>query len=258
MHNSDEQNWWHRLTISVQRHLFGPWELDLSGAMLQAGQRWSMRRVLMVFLLSHIPPIFLFVWSEQTAGEIPWTAMVLLHPLLLLLLIRLAAPRETSQIWSSLEDISSYRLLDMGLKWGIIFRVITFATVLLQVTVGLEPPPSNNPLQLAEQILSPFEQGFIALIVVVLVPAAEEIFYRKILYQSLGNYVGLAAAATLSSAIWALLHGSMLLVPALFALGICLTILYESTKNIWVPIAAHMAFNLTSFILLWVLPHTAG
>jgi len=251
---------WRAIVSWLEQSLFGPAGVDISGRMLHWPHRWSLGRVLAVFAISNLIPAGLIALAEGGfIAEVPLLGMIILHPAALLLTIWLADPNRVGTRLPgdpvSLPDHEAFTLVDLGLKWGIVLRLVSLAVVMLQLVAGMDPPPTNNPFQLIDRPLSSGEQVIIVLAVVILVPVAEEIFYRGILYQSLGNYLTLPAAATISTALWALLHGSVLLVPPLFAIGICLVILYESTRSIWVPIAAHVGFNLTSFVLLWLLPN---
>ncbi len=246
----------------LENSLFGSDGLNVSGQMHQSPSSWPLGLVLAVFAISNVIPAGIIALVEGGfIAEVPLLGMIILHPAVLLVVIWLADPYRrrppTEGNPVKLPDRNTYLLVDLGLKWGVALRFVALAVIMLQLAVGMEPPPTNNPLQLIERPLSSVEQAAIVVAIVIIVPIAEEIFYRGLLYQSLGNYLSLPAAAAVSTAVWALLHGSLLLVPPLFALGIFLVVLYESTRSIWVPIAAHMGFNLTSFVLLWLLPNVA-
>jgi membrane protease YdiL (CAAX protease family) len=86
---------------------------------------------------------------------------------------------------------------------------------------------------------------------VVLVPVAEEVLFRGILYPWIKNlgYPRLAIWGT--SLIFAIVHFNMQGIPALFLLAVILTLLYERTGNLLAPIAAHSLFNGLNLITLY-------
>jgi membrane protease YdiL (CAAX protease family) len=89
-----------------------------------------------------------------------------------------------------------------------------------------------------------------ALIVIVLVtviaPLGEELFFRGFFYGALRNWRGPILAAILSGAVFGLVHAGSApigyLVPlAFFGIGLCL--LYEWTGSLYPPIALHALNN---------------
>jgi len=129
-----------------------------------------------------------------------------------------------------------------------------------------------------------------AVVTLVLAPAAEELFFRGVLYASLKRVVprlsrlfirawiaprdcglkrrqlaaGLLAATraergrrnaarismVVVSIIFAVIHGNLLAVVPLFALAMILARLYERTGNILAPIMAHCLFNSANFLFI--------
>jgi membrane protease YdiL (CAAX protease family) len=243
----------------LQRALFGPGGLNLSGRILHSEGAWPLGAVILVFLAGEIlPSLLLAVIDSSTRVAVPLGVMILVQPLAVLLIVWLANPfRNRPPVRILPVDVRWRQLVTYALIWGIFLRLISVAVVMIQMLVGVWAEVTNNPLLLTEHPLSAFQQALVVLSAVLLVPAAEEVFYRGILYHALGRYFGLAGAAVISTTVWTLLHGSIVLFPAIFVLGILLVLLYESTESIWPPIAAHVGFNLTSFVLLWLLPGLA-
>ncbi len=245
-----------RLFHSLQRTLFGPEGVDLSGRVLYSQDAWPLGSVVLVLLAGELLPSLVLAWIHtSTPVDIPLAAFILLQPAAVLAVIWLVNPfRERSPAGILPVNISGRGLLEYAIIWGIFLRIVSVAVVMVQALVGAWSEVTNNPLLLADSPLSTIQQGIIVLSAVFLVPVAEELFYRGILYRALGRHFGLAGAAVISTALWTLLHGSAMLFPAIFALGILLVLLYEATESIWPPIAAHVGFNLTSFLLIWLLP----
>ena len=81
-------------------------------------------------------------------------------------------------------------------------------------------------------------------------PVVEELVFRAGLYRFLKGQTGKTAAMILSSAVFAALHGNLLVFPTLMLLGIALCLSYESSGNVKVPIFFHAIFNLNSILLI--------
>jgi membrane protease YdiL (CAAX protease family) len=79
-----------------------------------------------------------------------------------------------------------------------------------------------------------------------LAPLFEEIFFRGHLQTALvGMLPNRWTGILITSFLFASLH-PWWTVPAIFALSVCLGVLYERTNSLWMPIAMHIAFNATS------------
>lgn len=91
----------------------------------------------------------------------------------------------------------------------------------------------------------------IVLWVAVLTPVAEEVFYRGLLLGGLRKR-GLpsAPAVVVSSALFAASHLQGLQLPALFLFGAAAALLVERTGRLGPAIAAHMAFNGVTLVVL--------
>jgi membrane protease YdiL (CAAX protease family) len=87
----------------------------------------------------------------------------------------------------------------------------------------------------------------IAIVVVLLAPVAEEIFFRAFFYRALRTRMRVWAAAAITGCVFASVHlqyysePALLLVIAAFGIGQCL--LYERTGSLFAVIATHAAFN---------------
>jgi uncharacterized protein len=95
--------------------------------------------------------------------------------------------------------------------------------------------------------LSPLAAVAIAIVVVVLAPVAEEIFFRAFFYRALRTRLRVWSASLITGAVFASVHlqyytePALLLIIAAFGVGQCL--LYERTGSLFAVIATHAAFN---------------
>ena len=83
----------------------------------------------------------------------------------------------------------------------------------------------------------------LAIALMVVAPVAEEIFFRGIVYNAWLREFGVRRAIIGSAALFALIHGSIFVIPAIFGLGIALALLYRRTRSLPASMAMHATFN---------------
>ena len=80
-------------------------------------------------------------------------------------------------------------------------------------------------------------------------PLGEEVAFRGVLYPALRRHVGVAPAAGLSAAVFAVAHGyGVLGFAEVFWSGILWALAYERTGSLWPCIIAHAAGNLAATV----------
>jgi len=106
--------------------------------------------------------------------------------------------------------------------------------------------------------LSPLAAIAIAIVVVVLAPVAEEIFFRAFFYRALRTKLRVWSASLITGSVFASVHVQyygepvLLLVIAAFGIGQCL--LYERTGSLFAVIATHAAFNMVATLEIAAVP----
>jgi uncharacterized protein len=91
------------------------------------------------------------------------------------------------------------------------------------------------------------------ILIVVLAPLSEEVFFRGFMYTGLRRAMPMLVAAAVSGAVWGVLHltaGNIGVAVQLALFGVVLAYLYERTGNLWAPIFAHTINNALAFTLL--------
>ena len=83
----------------------------------------------------------------------------------------------------------------------------------------------------------------------ILVPVAEELIFRGLLYARIRRMLPVWASVLTASVIFALYHGNVIQILFAFPMAIILTLLYEKGKWIGYPILFHMGVNLTTVVL---------
>ncbi len=113
--------------------------------------------------------------------------------------------------------------------------------------------PGESAQALADRVDTPLDLGLFVVSVVVIAPIVEEWFYRGMLLPTLSRRFGALGGAIGSSAVFALVHQELILMPGLFALALLLAWLTMRTSRLGPAILAHMAFNATTVVQLLVL-----
>ncbi len=104
------------------------------------------------------------------------------------------------------------------------------------------------PAWRAEVTMPGFVAGFEGLVLMMVVaPIVEELFFRGILYTMLRQSMAPIYAILLTAACFALMHG-LLISPQLFG-GVVFAVAYEWTRKLWVPMALHSGANAAVWIL---------
>lgn len=127
-----------------------------------------------------------------------------------------------------------------------------FVALIIQILLGR---PLENP-QLPFLIpagSSLFGGVMIFILGGLLLPFAEELFFRGLLYNWLRQHWGATAAILSSAFIFAILHGDFAIGGAAFILGIILAWLYERSQSLWPAFIVHAINNGVKIALLYIL-----
>ncbi|MFM8657211.1 MAG: lysostaphin resistance A-like protein, partial [Chthoniobacterales bacterium] len=95
-----------------------------------------------------------------------------------------------------------------------------------------------------------FPRDRIAVLVmaVAVAPLAEETIFRGYLYPVGKKCFGAFLSSVITAALLAALQGKLATVPPLLTLALCLTLAYEKTGSLIVPMIMHSVFNAISSV----------
>jgi membrane protease YdiL (CAAX protease family) len=137
------------------------------------------------------------------------------------------------------------------LPLGTILQRIS-AEVMIHVPYLQMKPQVQESVQTLQMAESWGSRVVLAVITILLAPFAEEMLFRGILYPAI-KQAGFPRLAFWGCALlFAFIHFNLVTFVPLFALAICLTVLYEKTDNLLAPITAHACFNCMNFVMLYV------
>lgn len=162
------------------------------------------------------------------------------------------------QWWSQIRTAIGFGLL---LYPGMVFGVGLVVSLVLHAISG-------EAVRAPEQV--PDDLSLVGMIVtatyaVVIAPVHEELFFRGVLFRSVGDRHGLGAGLLASGFGFALIHyldgpwqDTVLLMTVMFFNGIALAWFYDRRGTIVTPIVAHMVFNVIGLFLIFTIGQGAG
>ena len=107
---------------------------------------------------------------------------------------------------------------------------------------------SQPIMQLFEGVAEPTKKIPIILLAIVIAPLAEEFFFRGFLYGVLKHYGGPLPSLVFTGAAFALIHLHVPSLLPLFLLACVLTLAYELSGSLLVPMAMHALFNAVTLV----------
>jgi membrane protease YdiL (CAAX protease family) len=173
---------------------------------------------------------------------------------LLLLMTYLWIVRRRGVSWREL-GLSTPPLLPMLLTLPIFVGQLLLVAVINAVVIQLVGQFSNPQIAALTDPTGFSWLNFAAVFFVaaLLAPFVEEVLFRGLLYQWLRVRTGVIVAVLVSAAIFSVTHVIPLLLPALFAVGIVLALVYEWTGSLWVTITLHFLQNAFAVIIIFSL-----
>jgi membrane protease YdiL (CAAX protease family) len=88
--------------------------------------------------------------------------------------------------------------------------------------------------------------------VVIIAPISEELLFRGYFFGVGKRYFGGLASGGMTALLFAAVHANLASLLPLFVFALCLTLAYERTGSILVPIGMHALFNFTTLLGLYL------
>ena len=102
--------------------------------------------------------------------------------------------------------------------------------------------------QLARGIYS--EPLFMQVVVIgFFMPVVEELMFRGLIYERLGQYGNEAARVILTSILFGVYHGTLIQIAYAFVFSILMIFAYKRTGTFWAPVLFNISSNLSSLVL---------
>ena len=142
--------------------------------------------------------------------------------------------------------------LPRGLKWGAggaaALFVLSVIVSLVLGLLGIKQPQGDWLYWLRD--LPPPQMLLVLLAGVVAAPVVEELFFRGYVFKAYLTEKGPVTAYVASSLIFGMVHGHVVLLLAIFPMGLVLAHLYRRSGTIVAPIVAHAVNNSFAFAAL--------
>ena len=152
-------------------------------------------------------------------------------------------------------------LRDLGLKYYSIIKTIWYCFISLLVIFlvsflyvflmnslfGIEAPSSKIEVLVRNRSIS---SNILLVVVAVIAPLSEEVFFRGFLYSAFKKSWGINVALFLSSFLFAIVHLELYSFIPLMIIGWLLAYLFEKTKSLMPAIFLHSVYNLILILIL--------
>ena len=136
---------------------------------------------------------------------------------------------------------------------GLAYPLIAAAIVATQVLLALNGR-SGEPQDIVRFLAQPGASTarlVVAFSAVLFAPIQEEFIFRGYLYGVLRRYAGVPVGLLVNAALFAGIHGHAPSFGGLFVLAACLTLAYEWTGSLYVPMLMHALFNSLTVVSLF-------
>jgi len=211
-----------------------------------------------LYIVASLPLVFL-VGSDFSDISIGVTAAIgLLNAASLIGAVYLAGVRRGKVSWAGLGFIPA----SIKVEWIILAIVVSLALIPVRSFMGAAIEwmisGSLDSLQMRGNVLfagAELNLGnfLVSLIIIgVIVPISEELYFRGLLYRWFQLRFRFWPAILLSSLVFGLAHfDSLAVMVSSFALGVVNAIAMERTKSIWVPIMMHAVTNGAAVVIMY-------
>jgi CAAX protease family protein len=181
-------------------------------------------------------------------------AMASVEVIALVVGVYLFGLRRKKYNWSVVGLRSSSWIWILVSIFGTVIAIPLTAAATLLLMLALKMPLENPQIDfLAPQGIN-LQSGFLMLLLAgVAAPFAEELFFRGFLYSFFRERWGIFPSVLLSSLIFAVLHGNLLVGFTAFLLAILLALVFEYSRSLWPAVIIHAINNTFRIALLYAL-----
>ncbi len=134
-------------------------------------------------------------------------------------------------------------------SWAAATFVASLVVGAVYVVLASKVSPELVPPPLPEAINGGELRGLTFLVVVMLGPFVEEVFFRGFVFSGLLHRFGLSVAIVVSAAVFAMAHMDAAMAGPAFFSGLVFALVYWRTGTLWPLVLAHTAQNAIAFAL---------
>ncbi len=181
---------------------------------------------------------------------IQWTAVFQL-PLWLALI---GAPIALAKGWQAAREHLKFSFTPADVGIGLLAGLGSQFVIAPLLYLALRPLIGTPDVSGPARALADSAQGWglivFVIMVVIVAPIAEELFFRGLVQGQLAKLIGPIGAIVVSALIFGAIHFQLVQFPALFAFGVVLAYLFHRYDRLGPAIVAHMAFNGATVLVL--------
>ena len=136
------------------------------------------------------------------------------------------------------------------------YIAVLIGSIISSFLLSLGEPKKENLQEIVQTLMTNDDISLkiaIALSAIIFAPLIEEVIFRGYLYPIIKRFSHPIFSCVITSLLFAVIHSNLEGLLPLFLLAIVLTIFYEISKSIWVPILMHACFNGVNTISILIL-----
>jgi len=234
--------------------------------------QWSVWEALIVFAIiistKFFLPFSLMPWfnslssitcpSNLYLGQVFWNSMFTAGSFFLLigLLIKIKYHLGWSEV--GLRPGTGKNWLFIGVSQGImLFLAMSILISIISMFYSFEIE-EQQIVDVFSTARTRWEQFLCLIIVAIVAPLSEELYFRGFLYPAIGKVIGEFPAVILTSIFFSMLHFDLIRFIPIVIGGIWLNLLYIKTGSLYTSIIAHSVWNTIMVLLLFYTQSAAG
>lgn len=156
-------------------------------------------------------------------------------------------------------EAAGLRATSAAWVWGSVLLGLLFVPVNVFIVFTVQRGLNMPEIELGDMGFGTFPLlEFVAVFVLaaIIIPIAEEIFFRGVIYQWLRVRAGFIIALIVSSAIFGVLHQYIPSIASISVLGALCAIVYERSGSLWPAIIVHATNNAVAIVLSYLVLST--
>lgn len=126
------------------------------------------------------------------------------------------------------------------------YIAVFIGSVISSLLLSSREPKKENLQEIVQTLMANDDISLkiaIAVSAIIFAPLIEEVIFRGYIYPVIKRFSHPVFSCVITSLLFAVIHSNIEGLMPLFLLAIVLTIFYEVSKSIWVPILMHACFN---------------
>ena len=207
---------------------------------------WSIKDLLIASLFS----LVLALGVSRVGANISTSALLLMQWGIVLAPIVLLSSRKFTLKWEhfGFAKIKVLKCLGQAAKAYLKYFLLIFIFAAVMISTGIELPGFGMQESLIPLFGDSKTEIIIAgVVIIIIAPVVEEIYFRGIIFRTLQNKMPYAYASTVSALLFSALHTPWTSFFPIFILGLIMNSLVHRNQSLWPSIIFHASNNAIAF-----------